>query len=151
MLLFTQPIRNPRAEQTVASMRTAIVGRIDENARRNFEKAWVEGRRELIERFLPPQEDPAFLDTLIELIHIELEFAWKAWGQSESRNSPSAIAPTSVDEFLARFPQIQQPEVVQGLREEEKRLRKLYLSGATRVDSVVGKAPPTLVQGELPA
>src|SRR5712691_11075918 len=54
-------------------------GSLDETQRKRFELARREGRMEPIEHFLPGEEQPDYLATLEELVHIELEFAWKAW------------------------------------------------------------------------
>ena len=51
---------------------------IDERLRHRFESAWREGQPERIEDCLPSETDPRYLGTLEKLIHIDLEFAWKA-------------------------------------------------------------------------
>jgi hypothetical protein len=51
---------------------------IDETVRRDFEDAWRQGQPRPIERLLTQAKQKAeHLDTLEELVHIELEFAWK--------------------------------------------------------------------------
>jgi hypothetical protein len=46
---------------------------LDEEARRRFEASWLAGRPEAIEHFLPAEDDPRYLPTLEELVHIDLE------------------------------------------------------------------------------
>ena len=51
---------------------------IDEHARRRFEAAWLAGRPEVIAACLPTADHPHHLATLEELVHIDLEFRWRA-------------------------------------------------------------------------
>ena len=51
---------------------------IDESARKRFEADWRARHAQPIEAYLPPSDDPRYVATLEELIHIELEFAWKS-------------------------------------------------------------------------
>jgi eukaryotic-like serine/threonine-protein kinase len=95
-----------------------LAGSVDENARRRFESAWREGRPAPIEQFLPPPDDRRFLATLEELVAIEMEFLGKA-RQADPADTNSAAAPTGlVEAYLERFPQLNQPSIVQRLREE---------------------------------
>src|SRR5262249_7947139 len=95
---------------------------VDENARRRFEAAWREGRPQPIEHFLPDSSHPHYFATLQELVHIELEMIWRAWGKSPGAGSGSA----RVEAYLARFPCLNQPSVVLQLLEQEYRVRCLY-------------------------
>jgi WD40 repeat protein/serine/threonine protein kinase/Flp pilus assembly protein TadD len=104
----------------VSSLRT-----IDESARKRFEAAWQAGRPEPIERCLPPTEDPRYLATLEELIQIDLEFAWKAT-HVPTDNATVAAHPPLVEAYLARFPQLKLPTIVQRLLHQEFRVRHLY-------------------------
>jgi hypothetical protein len=106
---------------------------VDETARRAFESAWRQGHPEPIERFLPSPDHPAFLPTLEELVHIDLEFAWKAsdtdHATSGSDDNRSTIAPPSrpvVESYLERFPQLKQPEIVLRLLQQEYLVRHRY-------------------------
>ena len=65
---------------------------IDETVQKHFETAWVKGTPEPIERLLPPENDPKYLATLEELVHIELEFAWKSWFQARKSFSRFAAS-----------------------------------------------------------
>ena len=93
---------------------------IDERARRSFEAAWCEGRPEPIERFLPAEGHPCREATLEELVQIEMEFAWKAYG-----GNPQDRLPPRVEDYLARFPSLRQPSVVLRLLRQEDRLRRI--------------------------
>ena len=65
-------------------------GSIDETVRKRFETAWLDGRPEPIERFLPPERDPAYLPTLEGLVGIDLDFAWKSWSK-ERQEAATAV------------------------------------------------------------
>ena len=102
---------------------------IDETLRRRFESAWVAGHPEPIERFLPPEEDPRYLTTLEELVHIDLEFVWKSWskisqGTSTGATAETIAAPPLVENYLERFPRLNQPEILLRLLQQECLARK---------------------------
>jgi tetratricopeptide (TPR) repeat protein/predicted Ser/Thr protein kinase len=95
---------------------------IDEDLRRRFEQAWLAGQPLRIEDCLPPRTSPAWLATLEELVHIELEFAWKTWAQwrqEEWSGQGSPAAPQRVEQYLARFPSLDEPQIVARLVEQE--------------------------------
>ena len=99
-------------------------GSIDETLRRRFESAWGEGHPRPIEGFLPPEENENYLPTLEELVHIELEFAWKSWGDARNGDGadslPTVIHPPLVETYIERFPQLDQAEIVLRLLQEER-------------------------------
>ena len=66
---------------------------LDEIARRKFESAWRAGHPEPIESLLPPPDDPKYLATLEELVHIELEFRWKSQQSSADGKVSARPAP----------------------------------------------------------
>jgi serine/threonine protein kinase len=99
---------------------------VDENARRRFEGAWHDGRPEPIEQFLPGESHPHYLATLEELVLIELEWAWKAWGRSAVRPGAGQGRPARVEDYLERFPCLERPAVVLRLLEHEYRIRHDY-------------------------
>jgi WD40 repeat protein len=94
---------------------------IDERARRAFEAAWREGRPGPIESYLPAEGHPHREATLEELVQIEMEFAWKAYGGAGLQER----APKLVEDYLARFPKLRQPSVVLRLLRQEDSLRRL--------------------------
>src|SRR5207249_4322740 len=89
---------------------------IDESARKRFEAAWKQECPERIEQYLPPAEDPRYLATLEELIHIELEFAWKA-AQMPRQGVRTVLAPPVLERYLERFPCLNQKSILQRLLE----------------------------------
>src|SRR6516162_10150503 len=91
---------------------------VDEGARRRFEAAWREGRPEPIERFLPPEDDALYRATLAELVLIDLEFQWKARGPSPGA-AAAGTPPALVEDYLARFPALNQPALVLHLLRQE--------------------------------
>ena len=78
-------------------MATLIPGSVDENARRQFEAAWQQGRPEPIEHFLPPENHSRYLATLKELVHIDLEFSRKAIQRTSAGTSQTRLRPALVD------------------------------------------------------
>jgi len=101
---------------------------IDEELRRRFERAWLAGAPERIEDCLPPRESPAWLATLEELVHIELEFAWKAWAQRrpderDATYDGSPTAPQRVEHYLVRFPALKESQIAARLVEQECQVR----------------------------
>ena len=104
--------------------RAALSESIDEDLRRRFERAWIEGEPLAIEDCLPPRDGASWLPTLEELVHIEVEFAWKAWadhrrGGSQTAASVAPARPPRIEQYLARFPELHQPAIVARLIEQE--------------------------------
>ena len=103
-------------------MSSTVATLIDEGARRRFEASWRNGRPEPIERCLPAVDQPSYLATLLELVLIEVEFFWKP----RKRPEPAARAdqrPPRVEEYLKRFPALNQPALVLQLLKQEYRMR----------------------------
>ena len=88
--------------------------RIDEACRRRFEVHRLAGGQDALELFLPPEGAPARDDTLEELVLIELEFLWKAWGGEGD--------PPSLDAVVGRHPSLC-ADAVRRIRAEAVRLR----------------------------
>jgi hypothetical protein len=107
---------------------------VDESARRRFEQAWLRGRPEPIEHFLPPRGDPHYLATLAELVGIELEFAWKI-GPAPTRRGEATDPgegrprPLRVEAYLERFPPLAEPGILLPLLQQEYRARHRYGDG----------------------
>jgi len=97
---------------------------LDEQARRSFESAWSEGAPQSIEQFLPAADDPRYLATLEELVHIEIEFQWKAWSTAEGTDT--RIAPARVEDYLQRFPALRRADCTRRLAAQEFRIRKRH-------------------------
>jgi serine/threonine protein kinase len=94
---------------------------IDEGARLRFEAAWRQNQPQPIEAFLPPPEQPNHLPTLEELVLVEMEFTWK-----KASGDLTANRPALVEAYLARFPQLDQPERVLRLLRQEYHLRQQF-------------------------
>ncbi len=99
---------------------------VDEKARQKFESAWRSGKPEPIEGFLPPADHPLYLATLEELIHIEMEFAWKFWKQPEDQGQATRVHPPVVEAYLSRFACLKQPAVIERLLQQEYLVRQRY-------------------------
>jgi WD40 repeat protein len=108
---------------------TTSVHTIDEASRRRFEGDWKAGRAGRIEDYLPPENHPHYLPTLEELVLIELEFTWGeerrpvADDAATLRGAPSGGKPR-VEDYLARFPRLNQPDVIGRLLKQEVRVRR---------------------------
>ena len=96
---------------------------IDEDSRRRFEAAWRANRPESIKSCLPPHDQPSHLPTLLELVRIELEFAWKEAGQ---QNDACRTSPPVVENYLQQFPQLDEPSLIQILAQQEYLVRNRY-------------------------
>jgi len=105
-------------------------GPIDEDRRRQFERAWIRGKAAILEDFLPAQDDPRYLGTLEELIHIEIEMAWKQCfanptGLPED-DSATVEQPPTVESYVARYKQLNSPEIILRLLKQECLVRKQF-------------------------
>jgi serine/threonine protein kinase/tetratricopeptide (TPR) repeat protein len=125
---------------------------IDETRRKAFETAWREGRPEPIELFLPPEDSEQYLSTLEELVHIELEFRWKSW--REVRHDVDTIepgksltgetdGPALVEDYVNRFPPLDQPDIVQRLIKQEHLVRTRW-GNAPAADEYLRRFPGIL-------
>ncbi len=104
---------------------------IDEALREGFEAAWRKGRPEPIERFLPHEGDSRYLPTLEELVRLDLELAWGSWstsrrGGSANPNRETLVRPPQIEGYLGRFPQLNRPEIVLRLVQQERSVRKAH-------------------------
>ena len=100
-----------------------IAPSIDEDARGRFELAWHAGKPEPIEHFLPPEDHAHYLATLEELVAIEMEFLWKAAPIRRMDDTVLGEPMPWVEEYLARFPRLNRPEIVRRLLRQELALR----------------------------
>src|SRR5262249_51210103 len=111
-----------------APMTTTLT--LQEEIRTRFERAWRTGRPEPIERFLPSGAASWSLPLLQDLVLLELRLAWQesagerglggGGGGGEKGPAPA------VESYLERFPQLNQPQIVLRLAQEEYRLRHSY-------------------------
>jgi eukaryotic-like serine/threonine-protein kinase len=139
------PAARPTLHSVAQDKPQAVPHSVDEDARKRFEAAWIACRPEPIAKFLPPPNTPQYLATLVELIHIELEFAWKRWKSSEKGASPDC-QPLLVEAYLERFPDLESPTILRDLVEVEWLLRQQH---GDRPSSAEYQARfPNLVDGE---
>jgi tetratricopeptide (TPR) repeat protein/tRNA A-37 threonylcarbamoyl transferase component Bud32 len=106
-------------------------GLVDETLRKRFETAWVRGRPEPIEQFLPGTDDPSYLTTLETLVFIELECAWKSWSRMRQEADTAILdqtetQPARVETYLERFEPLNRPDVVLRLVRRECSVRRLF-------------------------
>ena len=79
---------------------------INETVRQQFEAGWMAGEPQPIEVLIGDANASNYLATLEELVHIELEFRWKA------ENAKQRIP---LEDYLQRFEKLNQPEIVNRL------------------------------------
>ena len=87
---------------------------VNETIRQQFESSWIAGKPQPIEVLIGDTNAPNYLATLEELVHIELEFCWK---------TRSPLQRVELEDYLERFQQLNQPEIVNRLIQQEVRLR----------------------------
>ncbi|NIP86736.1 MAG: hypothetical protein GTO03_14710, partial [Planctomycetales bacterium] len=104
---------------------------VDETLRRGFEAAWVQGSSPTIDQYLPAEDAASYLFTLAELVHIDLEFAWKAFAQLRHQAHTLASGeelrrPDRLEDYLARFEGLQHPRILLELIQHEYALRHRF-------------------------
>jgi len=100
---------------------------IDETMVDDFESAWLTGNPRPIEEFVPPQNTPAFLPTLEELVHVELELAWRTYRtDTKGKGDETTATPNKVENYLKRFPELTTPSILARLVLQEHRVRCKY-------------------------
>ena len=102
---------------------------VDPTVSKSFEAGWASGAPEPIERFLPAKESPQYLNTLEELVHVELQWTWQRWRalvktQPADGLDETIAKPPNIGAYLKRFPRLDRPEVVRRLVYHEYSLRK---------------------------
>ncbi len=98
---------------------------VDEAALERYEVAWMSGRPLAIEECVPPSDDPRYLATLEELVLVDLELQWEHAPELSSHALAPQAERASVDDYLARFPQLATSQIVERLRQQESAVRKL--------------------------
>jgi serine/threonine protein kinase len=140
--------RSPELERTFESHMASLV---DEPARRRFEEAWLNGQPCSIDECLPAPDHPAFLGTLEELVHLDLEFRWKPENQQTIVAAASQREHVLVEHYLARFPQLDVPEILRRLLRQEFRVRHRH-GQAPEADEYRQRFPSVIVSsGDLGA
>ncbi len=123
---------------------------IDEAARRRFELDWKHGPPASLDEYLPEPGDRLFLATLEELVHVDLEFAWKRSQQNPAAQESQPL----VERYVKQFPQLNEPAVLLRLIRQEYIVRHRY--GDRPSTNVYRERFPTIVatgselSGEIP-
>ena len=86
---------------------------INETQRQRYEASWNAGEPLPLSDCLPETNSSEFLATLEELVHIQLEFAWKAHAAG------TAQRPVSVDSLVEDFPSLKASEVLLRILRQE--------------------------------
>ena len=86
---------------------------VDQAVVKDFESLWLEDTPTPIDEAIQQADDSRRLATLVELVHIEMEFHWKS---ETLENCP-------VENYLERFAELNRPDVLSGLARQEYRLR----------------------------
>ena len=102
---------------------------IDEDARKRFEADWRAGDSLPIKAYLPDSNSATYLGTLEELVCIDLEYRW---GQSKTNietlgntvKNDEANEPTKVEDYVREFPELDEPDIVKRLVEQEIYVRQ---------------------------
>ncbi|MDA1049492.1 MAG: serine/threonine-protein kinase [Planctomycetota bacterium] len=104
---------------------------VDESIRKQFEAAWVAGDPIPLGDALPSEENGAYLATLEELVHIELEFSWKI--RSRFNVDGETVVPDEmlqrpprVESFLERFARLNDPVIIVRLLRQEYLVRTRF-------------------------
>ena len=97
---------------------------IDHASRLEFEEAWIHGRPRPIDEFLPAPEKPGYIETLEELVLIELEFGWK---RCRNRHDETQAAERFVlEKYQKRFPRLRTPDITRRLLAQEYQMRHRF-------------------------
>ena len=99
---------------------------VDETCRQSFESDWSKGQAGPIENYLPVKESEKYFGTVEELIHIDLEFRWKRFGELNNESRVASASPPSIEEYVSRFPNLQIPDVLSRLIQAEFELRSRH-------------------------
>jgi len=101
---------------------------IDPLLRERFESARRSGAQQAIDELLPPPDRADHLRVLEQLICLELEWSWNHWQQAQrestDRGAETVAAPARIDDFLARYPGLNDPDVLRRLVQFERFLRE---------------------------
>ncbi len=100
---------------------------VDEDACKRFQAAWADGSPLPIEAVLPPETDPVYKPTAALLVEIELELLWKGLRKQAGEDSPLAVTtPPKVEDYLKRFPALNERAIVVRLEQYDEELRSRF-------------------------
>lgn len=100
---------------------------INETVVERFEAAWLRGDPKPVERLALDRNDPCYLATLEELVHLELEFAWKTAAEmareSVGAGQTSIPCRPKVEHYLVTFPELNTHDIALRLLQQEYLVR----------------------------
>ena len=96
------------------------LGFIDEQIRQRFELSWQRGAPAAIADLLPEKEDPSYLATLEELVHIDIEF--RGARQQEDPSADRILQ--SIRDYVAQFPELSDPTIIRRLIQQDVLVRR---------------------------
>ncbi|MFP6604729.1 MAG: protein kinase, partial [Pirellulaceae bacterium] len=103
-------------------MNEPLQHQVNEAACQQLEKSWFAGEPVEIEVCLAGLPDEEMTGTSEELICIEMEFLWKQWSRATAtslKSTEEPVTPTSVEQYLQRFPQLGNLQHLERLVSEE--------------------------------
>ena len=103
-------------------MNEPLKHQINDAACSQLEKSWFANEPVKIESCLEGLPDEEIAGTSEELICIEMEFLWKQWERAAAtrlKSNENPTTPTSVEEYLQRFPQLDSLQHLERLVSEE--------------------------------
>ena len=109
---------------------------VDEKCRSRFESDWLNDSATELGDYLPDSDDPLYLGTLHELVHIDLEFRWKRFDVARKADG-AAERPPSLASYVERFPGLNSSEILSGLILAEFELRLQYHDDPQATDYVL--------------
>lgn len=80
-----------------------------------FRQAWRITAQPALEDFLPPDEDPRRLATLLQIVRIDMEMRYGGTAPDSQPGLETLPGPVSVDEYVSRFADLQSAEMRQQL------------------------------------
>lgn len=130
---------------------------VDNECCEKFESAWLSGNPIEIDVCLPEPAAPEFLPTLEELVHIEMEFSWRAMEEGGAEATVNNSTAT-VETYIQRFQDLDSDEIILRLVEQEIRCRQRTL-GEVKFEEFSSRFPSltaginnlkTFIEGESP-
>ena len=95
-------------------------GFIDEQIRQRFELSWQRGSPVAIADLLPKKDDPSYLATLEELVHIDIEFR----GFRQQENPTADLILQSISDYVDQFPELSDSAIIRRLIQQDMHVRR---------------------------
>ena len=121
---------------------------VDEEARRAFERTWQQGTPEPIDRHLPPEGASLYLGTLLELVQIEMELAWKGLQSSATTETIAGFEGLPrVETYVAAYPRLNETGLKLSLIRHEYDVRHRF-GDKPSVEQYRKRFPDLIVTGQ---